>query len=76
MPNLPDLVRFRLCTSWLQIEDLFDAISGEDVMTASNSLLKAEPSEQITQIAEANVGVGRAAQYPVYQFIVFGHPSS
>jgi hypothetical protein len=58
-----DLVRFRVPTLWLQVQDLFDSFFREDVMATTDARIKAKASQQLTESFEWNISVRGATQY-------------
>jgi hypothetical protein len=58
------LVRLRLASLPLQVDELLDTRLYEDVVAASNTLLKTQVGEQLTKIIEADVGIGLPPKYP------------
>ena len=59
--HLPDLIRLRLPTFGLEIQDFFDTFFREDVVTATNALIKAQTSEQMTEAIKGDIGICCAA---------------
>lgn len=53
--DLFDLLRFRLISVRLQVENLQHVAAGKDVVAASNTLVKAEMTQQCTQIGKRDV---------------------
>jgi hypothetical protein len=62
LPHLPDLIGFGVTSLRLQIQDLFDPIMSEDMVTATNPLVKAKRSKQRPQPIERDVRVGCSAE--------------
>jgi hypothetical protein len=63
LANLLDLIRFGKGSSRLEVEDLVDAVAGEDVMASSYALDESDPQKGATQIAKSNICVGAASQH-------------
>ncbi len=61
--NLFDLIRLRVCTFRLQIQDLFDSLFCEYVMTSTNTFFKPQMTQQLTQPRKGDVCVRCATQY-------------
>src|SRR3990172_961170 len=55
--DLANLVRLRHSPVGLEVEDLDDSSSSEDVMASTDALLEPERPEQLNQLAETRVGV-------------------
>lgn len=62
LAQLPHLVSFGVAAHWLQGNDFRQVWRLKDVVTAPDSLLKAQCNQQGSEIAEADVGVGLAAE--------------
>lgn len=58
-----DLVRLRHRAPRLEVENLVDAFSAEDVVAASNPLGEAQPPEKRAQVVESDAGIRRAPQH-------------
>jgi hypothetical protein len=56
------LIDLRFAPIPLQIDFLLDAGSAKDVMTAADAFLKAEVEQEVAQVTEGDVRIGRAAQ--------------
>jgi hypothetical protein len=56
------LLRFGAGTLRLQIQNLDNAVAGENMMTSSHAFLKPQIAKQTAQLVESNVGVGFPAQ--------------
>lgn len=48
----------------LQVNQLFDALSRKDVVTAADSLRKAHRDQEVAEVTESDVGIGAAGEYP------------
>ena len=59
--HLFDLIGFCVSTLGLQVEDVFDAFLGENVMTATDALRKAQALQQMTESVKGDIGVRCAA---------------
>jgi len=59
---LPNLVRLRVAPVALQVYQLAHAVSPEDVMTSTYSLIKAQVQQQLPQVVETNIRVRASAQ--------------
>jgi hypothetical protein len=42
IPHLFHLIRFGFCAEWLNIDDLFNAVFGENVMTSLDPFIESE----------------------------------
>ncbi len=73
MPDLLHLIGFALRTFGLNIEDLRDSLSRENVMTAPNALFKTQSLEKLTHASKRNVRVGIAAQDLVENLLYASH---
>ena len=73
LTHLPDLVGFGLGAVALQIDQLGDICLAEHMMTALDSNLKPELSQQKIQVVEINVGIRRTTQNPEQQFFELAH---
>jgi hypothetical protein len=62
MADLLHLIRFRLVTPGLQVQNLVHSIAGEDVVTPSNPLAEPKALQHTPQIIEENIGVRGSAQ--------------
>lgn len=60
--ELASLERLGKRATRLQVQDLLDAFSREDVVAAADALIEAEFTKERTQPLEGDVRVGRAAQ--------------
>jgi len=58
---LLDLVGFRLPTFGLEVQDFCDPLLGEDVVTATDALSKAQTLEQVTEPVKGDIRVRSAA---------------
>ncbi len=63
--NLPDLVCFCLCALGLKVENLRHVVPRENMVAATNTLVKSEVLHQLAQVAEGNVRVRCSAQNPL-----------
>ena len=61
--NLFDLVRFRHRALRLQVENLVNTCSCEDMVAALDSLREAEPPEKRAEVVESDAGIRGAPQY-------------
>jgi hypothetical protein len=73
LPHLPDLVRLGFVPVPLEIDHILDVGSSEQVMTATNALLEAQPKKQVPQRQEGNVGVRIPTEYPLQQVVGSRH---
>ena len=62
--HLPNLVRLRVAPVAVQVYQFADALSPEDVMTSTYSLIKAQVQQQLPQVSETNVRIRASAQNP------------
>ena len=58
LADLLHLIWFGFRAFWLKIDNFQDALFREDVMAASNSLIKAQVFKQRAQICERDICVG------------------
>jgi hypothetical protein len=58
---LLDLVWFCLPAFGLEIQDFFDSLFAEDVVTATNTLSKAQTLEQVTEPIKGNIRIRSSA---------------
>jgi hypothetical protein len=58
---------------WLQVEDLFHPCFGEDMMTASDALVKSNTAQQLTEAFAGNVGVRGTPQDPKEESVSLAH---
>lgn len=73
-PHLPNLVRLgRAIRTWLQVDDLRDALFAEDMMTASLALGETEVVQEPAEGLEANRVVGSAGEHSAKDLVVAGH---
>jgi len=54
---LLDLIGFRLPAFGLQVQDVFDPLFSEDVVTATDTLSKAQTPEQATEPIKGDIRV-------------------
>ena len=59
MARLLDLVGFRVPAFGLKVQDFFDPLFGKDVMTATDTLRKAQTPEQVTEPIKGDIRVRR-----------------
>lgn len=71
--DLPDLIRLRLATGALHVDQLLDPRSYEDVMAASHPFLESEMQEQSPQVVEADVRVAPASEDLEQSLLMLGH---
>jgi len=57
--NLSNLDRVSPCLAllWLQIQNFFDVLSRENMMTSANSFREVKTLKQSTEVAKSNVSV-------------------
>jgi len=60
--DLLDLIGLRHPAPGLQVDDLFQAVTGEYVVATTDPLIKAQPAQQPHKLCEADVGIRPAAQ--------------
>jgi len=56
------LIRFGAGTLRLEIQNLDNAVTGENMMTSTHAFMKPQIAKQTAQFVESNVGVGSPAQ--------------
>jgi hypothetical protein len=61
MARLLDLVGFRVPAFGLKVQDFFDPFPGEDVVTTTDTLRKAQTLEQVTEPSKRDIRVRRSA---------------
>ena len=71
MADLLDLVRFRLATFRLKIEDFRHVVAGENMMAAANPLVEIQAPQEPSQIGKANVRIRCSSQNLMQQFRVW-----
>ena len=71
--HLLHLVRFRMVSLGLEIENLLNAVFRKDMMIPSYPFVEAQTSPQMTQLVKRNIRIGAAPDYSSEQFIVPGH---
>jgi hypothetical protein len=59
--HLLDLVGFSLPAFGLEVQDVFDPLPGEDMVTTTDTLIKAQTPEQVTEPVKGNIGVRSSA---------------
>jgi hypothetical protein len=57
MAHLPDLVDFCLPAFGLEVQDFFNSLLGKDVVTTTDTFIKAQTPEQMTEPIKGNIGV-------------------
>ena len=62
--DLLDLIRFRQRSSRLQVENLGDAVVGENVVTSLNSFRESMADQKCAEIVESDVRIGGTFKYP------------
>jgi hypothetical protein len=72
---LSHLVNLGLASFALQVDLLLDARFPEHVVTSANTLLKAQPAQELTEVVEGDVRIRCPAQYASQEIIVLGHDS-
>ncbi len=72
-PDLFNLIRLGLVPFRLQIDDVVDTISREDMVTAFDPLGKSKTDQQMAKCRELNVGVGAACQNLIPKFRIYSH---
>lgn len=70
---LPYLVGLGLASVALQVDLIFDAGFSKYVVASTNTFLEAQSAQELPEIVEGNVRVGRAAQYAIEKVVVFDH---
>jgi len=76
LSNLFHLVWFCLTAPWLDVDDLCDIRTEEDMMTGLDALLKTESAQKLTQVRKSDVGVRCSAENPLEDLFMAGHPDS
>jgi len=71
--DLFDLIRLRLTSPGLQVQNLRYAILREDVMVAADPLREAQAPKQVPQVIEPDIRIGTTAQDPQGKILVLGH---
>jgi hypothetical protein len=62
MANLLGLIRFRLRTFGLAVQDFLNALSCKDVMVTPNPFLQSQFAQRLTHPRKGNIRIGCAAQ--------------
>lgn len=76
-PGLLDLIGLSLAAGQgLEVDDLLDAIAGEDVVAALGAFVEPEGEEQAAEVGEPDVAVLPAGEHGGECFLVFGHAAS
>ena len=57
MAHLLDLVGFRVPAFGLKVQDFFEPFLGEDVVTTTDTLRKAQTLEQVTEPSKGDIRV-------------------
>jgi hypothetical protein len=70
------LVRLRITSHGLQVQNLLHSSLGEDVVAAANSLIQSKMAEQTTETVERDVRIRSAAQEFGEKAIAFNHSQS
>ena len=71
--DLFDLIRLRLTSSGLQVQDLGYAILRKYVVVAADPLREAPAPTQVPQVIEPDVRIGTTTQDPQGKIVVLGH---
>ncbi len=67
------MIQLSLASLLLQIDQLPDAALPENVVTAANALLEAQPLEQAPQLVEMDVRIRLAFENPKPKFLILAH---
>ncbi|MGH7630031.1 MAG: hypothetical protein ACREOF_11765 [Gemmatimonadales bacterium] len=73
MPDLLHLIWLGLAAPRLEIDDFWDSIVAEYVVTAADALAEPEPKQEPSQQSEADPGIGGASEHPPEGGICRGH---
>lgn len=73
MPDLLYLIRLRLRSFRLKVENFLNVAPSENVMVFSNPLLESEAMQQSAQPVKGNIGVGCAAKNLIEKFVNAAH---
>jgi len=71
--DLFDLIRLRLASLGLQVQDLRHAVLRENIVVASDPLRESQAPEQVPEVIEPDIRIGTAAQYLQGEIFVLGH---
>jgi hypothetical protein len=71
--DLFDLIRLRLTSPGLQVQNLRHPILRKDVVVASDPLREAQAPKQVPQVIEPDIRIGAAAQDPQGKIFLLGH---
>jgi hypothetical protein len=73
LADLFDLIRLRLTSPGLQVQNLRYAILRKDVVVAADPLREAQALKQVPQVIEPDIRIGTTAQDPQGKILVLGH---
>lgn len=73
MPDLFHLIRFGFGASRLQVQDFFDTLLAENVMTSVDALLEFQLSQKLAKILERDIGISRSPKNIIENFVNAGH---
>jgi len=73
LANLPHLVRPGVAALALEVDQLPDVFTSEDMVPSSNPLLEPEHEEEPPQVPEPNVRVGSTRENPPEHPLVLPH---
>ena len=57
----------------LQVQDFFDTLLAENVMTSVETLLEFHLSQKLAKILERNIGISRSPKNIIENFVNAGH---